>query len=76
MEINEVATLKVRELPAGADRKGICWRERAKKSQFDHTSVIVFVFVIVIVIVFLFVMSPHHSDNMSQGSQVSQSALW
>ena len=21
-------------------------------------------------------MSPHHSDNMSQGSQVSQSALW
>ena len=22
------------------------------------------------------VMSPHHSDNMSQGSQVSHSALW
>ena len=41
MEINEAATLKVRELPAGADRKGICRREGAKKSQFDHTSAIV-----------------------------------
>ena len=41
MEINEAATLKVRELAAGADRKGICRREGAKKSQFDHTSAIV-----------------------------------
>ena len=41
MEINEAATLKVRELPAGGDRKGICRREGAKKSQFDHTSAIV-----------------------------------
>ena len=28
MEINEVATLKVRELAAAADRKGICGRVR------------------------------------------------
>ena len=28
LEINEAATLKVRELPAGPDRKGICRREK------------------------------------------------
>ena len=30
MEINEVAALKVRELPAAADRKGICRRVRER----------------------------------------------
>ena len=40
---------------------------------FIIVSVIVFVFVFVFVIVFFFgdVMSPHHPDQMSQGSQVS-----
>ena len=40
--------------------------------------VIVFVFVFVFFIVFFLgrVMSPLHSDHMSQGSQVSQSAQW
>ena len=48
---------------------------KGQKSQRCSLNVFVIAIVFVIVIVFLLVMSPRHSDQMSQESKVSQIAL-